>query len=106
MVVYQPSDYNLFSQHDISVSVLEPGNALNLQIAKSTDMIRNFTLDFWIDEGWYVGKLREVPGVFSQGESLEELKENIQDAYSLMMEETMQLPVEKFNSTELEMNVP
>ena len=69
-------------------------------------MIRNFTLDFWTDEGWYVGKLREVPGVFSQGESLEELKENIQDAYSLMMQETMQLPVEKFNSTELEMNVP
>lgn len=69
-------------------------------------MTRSFTLDFWIDEGWYVGKLREVPGVFSQGESLEELKENIQDAYSLVMQETMQLPVEKFNSTELEMNVP
>lgn len=60
-------------------------------------MVRNFTLDFWPDEGWYVGKLREVPGVFSQGESLEELKENIQDACSLMMQETMQLPVEKFN---------
>ena len=23
-----------------------------------------FTLDFWIDDGWYVGKLREVPNVF------------------------------------------
>ena len=69
-------------------------------------MVRNFTLDFWLDEGWYVGKLREVPGVFSQGESLEELKENIQDAYSLMMQETMQLPVERFSTTELEMNVP
>ena len=61
-------------------------------------MIRNFTLDFWQDEGWYVGKLREVPGVFSQGESLEALKENIQDAYDLMMQETMQIPVENFNS--------
>ena len=69
-------------------------------------MVRNFTLDFWMDEGWYVGKLREVPGVFSQGESLEELKENIQDAYNLMMQETMQLPVEKFSTTELEMTVP
>ena len=69
-------------------------------------MIRSFTLDFWIDEEWYVGKLREVPGVFSQGESLEELKVNIQDAYGLMIQETMQVPVEKFKSTELKMDVP
>lgn len=69
-------------------------------------MIRNFTLDFWQDEGLYVGKLREVPGVFSQGESLETLKENIGDAYDLMMQETMQIPVENFNSTELTMDIP
>ena len=53
------------------------------------ELTRNLTLDFWVDEGWYVGKLREVSGVFSQGESLEALKENIQDAYDLMMQETM-----------------
>lgn len=69
-------------------------------------MIRSFTLDFWMDEDWFVGKLREVPGVFSQGESLEELKTNIQDAYDLMMQETMQVPVEKFKSTELKMDIP
>ena len=69
-------------------------------------MTRSFTLDFWQDEGWYVGKLREVPGVFSQGESLEALKENIQDAYDLMMQETIQIPVENFNSTELRMDIP
>lgn len=56
-------------------------------------MQHSFTLDFWIDDGWYVGKLREVPNVFSQGESLEELKTNIQDAYRLMMEEAPSLPV-------------
>jgi predicted RNase H-like HicB family nuclease len=50
-------------------------------------MQRKFTLEYWIDDGWYVGKLKEVPGVFSQGESLEELEENIRDAYSLMIEE-------------------
>ena len=69
-------------------------------------MIRSFTLDFWLDEGWYVGKLREVPGVFSQGESLEALKANIQDAYDLVMQETMQVPVKKFKSTELKMDIP
>ena len=69
-------------------------------------MIRSFTLDFWMDEDWYIGKLREVPGVFSQGESLEELKMNIQDAYDLMMQEAMQVPVRKFKSTELKMDIP
>jgi len=36
-----------------------------------------FTLEHWLDDGWYVGRLKEVPGVFSQGETLEELKNNI-----------------------------
>jgi predicted RNase H-like HicB family nuclease len=50
-------------------------------------MIRRFTLEYWKDGGWYVGKLKEVPGVFSQGKSLRELEENIRDAYYLMVEE-------------------
>lgn len=47
-------------------------------------MVRYFTLEYWIDEGWYVGRIKEVPGVFSQGASLQELEENIRDAYQLM----------------------
>ena len=50
-------------------------------------MLRHFRLEYWMDDNWYVGRLKEVPGVFSQGESLEELEENIRDAYRLMMEE-------------------
>lgn len=50
-------------------------------------MGRYFTLEYWEDEGWCVGKLKEVPGVFSQGQTLEELKENILEAYNLMQEE-------------------
>ena len=50
-------------------------------------MERQFTLEYWLDDYWYVGKLKEVPGVFSQGKSLEELEENIRDAYQLMMGE-------------------
>lgn len=49
-------------------------------------MLRHFTLEYWMEEGWYVGRLKEVPGVFSQGESLEELEDNIRDAYHLMSE--------------------
>jgi len=56
-------------------------------------MSRYFTLEYWVDEGWYVGRMKEVPGVFSQGETLEELEENIRDAYHLMMEEEAPLPI-------------
>ncbi|MDQ3564257.1 MAG: type II toxin-antitoxin system HicB family antitoxin [Pseudomonadota bacterium] len=51
-------------------------------------MQRQFTLEYWIDDDWYVGKLKEVPGVFSQGETLAELEDNIKDAYALVMAES------------------
>ncbi len=50
-------------------------------------MLRHFTLEYWLDEGWYVGRLKEAPGVFSQGETLGELDENIRDAYQLVTED-------------------
>ncbi len=48
-------------------------------------MLGKFTLQYWKDDDWYVGQLREVPGVFSQGRTLGELEENIRDAYRLML---------------------
>ena len=48
-------------------------------------MRSQFTLEYWRDGEFLVGRLVEVPGVFSQGESLEELQENIQDAYDLVV---------------------
>ena len=48
-------------------------------------MRRSFTLETWKDGDWFVGRLLEVPGVFSQGATLTELQENIQDAYDLMV---------------------
>lgn len=42
-----------------------------------------------MDDGWFVGRVREVPGVFSQGATLTELEENIQDAYELMLGDAM-----------------
>lgn len=47
--------------------------------------MKRFTLEYWEDERCYVGRLVEIPGVFSQGETLEDLKENIQDAYEMML---------------------
>lgn len=67
-------------------------------------MATSFTLDYWTDNGWYVGVLREVPGVCSQGKTLEELKENIRDAYTMMMEDA-EIPTENFESIQMEMSV-
>jgi len=50
-------------------------------------MRKSFTLEYWRDEEWFVGRLQEVPGVFSQGETLEELEANIRDAYELVRED-------------------
>jgi predicted RNase H-like HicB family nuclease len=65
-------------------------------------MRKQFTLEYWIDDGWYVGKLKEVPGVFTQGETLEELEENIKEVYQLMMEEDDLLPPREVFEKELE----
>jgi len=53
----------------------------------TTEGIKNekvFTLEYWQDDNWFVGKLKEIPGVFSQGKTVEELKENIIDAYRML----------------------
>ncbi len=47
----------------------------------------SYTLEYWPDEGGLVGRLREAPGVFSQGESLSELEANIRDAFDLLLED-------------------
>ncbi len=37
------------------------------------------------DDGWYVGQLEELPEVISQGKTLQELKQNLQDAFDLVI---------------------
>lgn len=39
---------------------------------------------YWKSEKFWVGKLLEHPEIMTQGETLEELEENIRDAYALM----------------------
>ena len=50
-------------------------------------MSRRFTLEYWPDGDGLVGRLKEYPGVLSQGDTLDELQENIRDAYRLMEED-------------------
>ena len=46
-----------------------------------------FTLEYWVDDGVFVGKLQELPSVFSQGKSYEELVDNIREVYRMVTEE-------------------
>lgn len=69
-------------------------------------MTLKLTLEHWQDDGWYVGKIKEIPGIFSQGETLDELKANLKEAYQLMMEEEDPVSPElKVTETELELEV-
>lgn len=49
-------------------------------------------LEYWRDGRWFVGRLPQVPGVFSQGAALDELEENVRDAYRMMLDEQESLP--------------
>ena len=64
-------------------------------------MRKQFTLEYWLDDGWYVGRLKEIPGVFSQGASLRELEDNIRDAYQLILEDESALPHVRVRTKEL-----
>jgi predicted RNase H-like HicB family nuclease len=66
---------------------------------------RHFTLEYWVDEQWYVGRLKEVPGVFSQGETLEDLEKNIREVYKLMMEDEVEPDIEGRQVKEIEVAV-
>ena len=39
---------------------------------------------YWRGEKFWVGKLLEHPEIMTQGKTLEELEENMKDAYALM----------------------
>jgi predicted RNase H-like HicB family nuclease len=43
------------------------------------------TVIYWKAEKYYLGKILEHPEIMTQGETLEELFENIRDAYSLIL---------------------
>ena len=51
-------------------------------------MEKTITIEYWYDDDWYIGRLQDMPGIYSQGQSLEQLGENIKKAYrSLYPEE-------------------
>jgi predicted RNase H-like HicB family nuclease len=68
-------------------------------------MALRFRMEYWKDGPCFVGRLPQIPGVFSQGASLPELEENIRDAYRMMLEEQDPAPDERHVETK-EIEVP
>ncbi|MBE9546635.1 MAG: type II toxin-antitoxin system HicB family antitoxin [Proteobacteria bacterium] len=47
-------------------------------------MKTKMTMIYWKSDKFWLGKLLEHPEIMTQGKTLEELEENIKDAYFLM----------------------
>ncbi len=51
-----------------------------------TEMPMSMTMIYWKEGKLWMGKILEHPEITTQGENLEELEENLKDAYLLMLE--------------------
>jgi predicted RNase H-like HicB family nuclease len=59
-------------------------NLIELLEQEERAMYAKMTMLYWKEEKFWLGKLLEHPEIMTQGETLEELEENIKDAYLLM----------------------
>ncbi len=50
-------------------------------------MEHRLTMVYWKGDRFWLGKLLEHPEIMTQGETLEELEENLKDAYLMMVME-------------------
>lgn len=63
-------------------------------------------LEYWKDGKWFVGRLPQIPGVFSQGLTIEEMERNVLDAYRAMRQEQADFEIEgKVETKEIEVLV-
>ena len=49
------------------------------------NMDSKITMIYWKGEKFWLGKILEHPEIMTQGESIEELEENLKDAFKLML---------------------
>jgi predicted RNase H-like HicB family nuclease len=39
-----------------------------------------------VEDGWYMGQCEQVPGAITQGQTIEEVKENLKEAINLVLD--------------------
>jgi predicted RNase H-like HicB family nuclease len=52
---------------------------------KEKKMDSKITIIYWKGEKFWLGKILEHPEIMTQGETIEELEENLKDAFKLML---------------------
>lgn len=57
-------------------------------------MNKEITVIITKDEDWFIGQVKEYPGIISQGKTESELMDNMQDAWELMYPD---IEIECFN---------
>jgi predicted RNase H-like HicB family nuclease len=48
------------------------------------------------ENGWYVGQVEEIPAALAQGETIEEVKDNLLDALKLILEVNKELTEKEY----------
>ena len=48
-------------------------------------MDKRLTMVYWRGDRFWLGKLLEYPEIMTQGETLEDLEDNLRDAYRMMV---------------------
>ena len=56
--------------------------------------MNRFTMIYWKEDKFWLGKILEHPEIMTQGKTLKELEENLRDAYLMMAMEDVP---EKYN---------
>lgn len=52
-------------------------------------MIQSVNMIYWKSDSLWLGKILEHPEIMTQGETLQELEENLRDAYRMMVLEDL-----------------
>ncbi|WP_174842886.1 type II toxin-antitoxin system HicB family antitoxin [Candidatus Oscillochloris fontis] len=47
------------------------------------------------DDGWFVAWIEELPGAITQGETLDEARENLQEAAAMVLEARRELAIQE-----------
>jgi predicted RNase H-like HicB family nuclease len=50
-----------------------------------------------IEDGWYMGQCEQIPGAMTQGQTIEEVKENLKEAIPLILECEKELCQKRYN---------
>ncbi len=59
-----------------------------------------FTAVFEKDGDWWIGYVEELPGANTQGKTLEEARENLKEAITLVLEANRQITLEELEGKE------